>query len=170
MEDQKTSTDIDDLYAQFTTDSDLERRGVAVNYGRFVVDVARSGGSNQDFHRQHELIFKDVLTALQLGELPEEDARERIYTVFARSVVRRWRFYESTTSEDGTPTRVLVDGLGRGKDGKVVPLTEQNLKALFTKSHDLYVRIRKDSESLELFQVQGREIVAKNLPQPCFTS
>lgn len=151
MSEQK-SVEIDDLYAAFETDEDLERKGVPVNYGRVVFDIARAGGSNQEYINTFEQVFKDVKTALELGELPEEEARQRFYTVYARSVVRRVRF-----REDGQ----LVDGLGR-KDGQVVPFTEANFVQLLTKRHDLFVRLRKDATEMELFQNHGKETIGKN--------
>lgn len=149
----KRSTEIDDLYSAFETDANLEKKGVPCNYGRIVIDISRAGGSNQDYVNTFEQVFKDVKTALELGELPEEDARARFYTVYARSIIRRWRFRDA----DGT----LVEGLGR-KNGEIVPVTEAGMIEIMSKRHDLFVRIRKDAETMELFQNQAKEAIAKN--------
>lgn len=144
---------IDDLYSAFDMDEDLEVRGVPVNYGRFVVTIARVGGSNDQYRSVFERESKPVATALELGQLPEKEARQLLYRVFARAVVKNWQF-----REDGA----LLTGFGRDAKGEVVEFNEKNLIALFTKRHELFLQIKRDAETRELYQSRVQEEVAKN--------
>lgn len=152
MSDKKNST-FDDLYAAFDMDEDAETRGLPVNYGRFVVTLARVGGSNDLYRKVFEQESKPVATALQLGELPDSEARQLFYRVYARSIVKNWQF-----REDGK----LVNGLGRTSDGEVIEFSEANVIALWTAKHELFLQIQKDAEQRELYQSRNQETVAKN--------
>lgn len=147
------NSSIDDLYSAFDMDEDAEVRGVPVNYGKFVVTIARTGGSNDLYRTTFERESKPVATALELGQLPEQEARQLLYRVYVRSVVKNWQF-----REDGK----LLVGLGRDKDGNVIEFNEQNLIALWTKRHELFLRIKADADTRELYQSREREAVAKN--------
>lgn len=147
------NSSIDDIYEAFDMDEDAETRGVPVNYGKFVVTIARTGGSNDLYRTTFERESKPVATALELGQLPEAEARQLLYRVYVRSVVKNWQFRENGT---------LLTGLGRLKDGTVLEFNEQNVIALWTKRHELFLQIKKDADTRELYQSREREAVAKN--------
>lgn len=153
MSQESNSSTFDDLYEAFDMDEDAEVRGIPVNYGKFVVTLARVGGSNDLYRTTFERESKPVQTALELGQLPEKEARQLLYRVFARAVVKNWQF-----REDGR----LVTGLGRLANGEVVEFNEANIVALWTKRHELFLQIKKDAETRELYQSRVREDVAKN--------
>lgn len=147
------NSSIDDLYSAFDMDEDAEQRGVPVNYGKFVVTIARTGGSNDLYRTTFERESKPVATALELNQLPEAEARQLLYRVYARAVVKNWQFRENGQ---------LLNGFGRNKSGEVVEFNEQNLIALWTKKHELFLQIKKDADTRELYQTRETEAVAKN--------
>jgi len=151
MSEQNNS--IDDIYEAFDMDEDAETRGVPVNYGKFVVTIARVGGSNDLYRTTFERESKPVATALELGQLPEHEARQLLYRVYARSIVKNWQFRENGA---------LLVGFGRDKSGEVVEFNEKNLIALWTKRHELFLQIKKDADTRELYQSRNREAAAKN--------
>lgn len=147
------NSSIDDLYSAFDMDEDAETRGVPVNYGKFVVTIARTGGSNDLYRTTFERESKPVATALELGQLPEAEARQLLYRVYVRSVVKNWQFRENGQ---------LLTGLGRLANGEVLEFNEQNVIALWTKRHELFLQIKKDADTRELYQTRERETIAKN--------
>ncbi len=170
MSQEKPSSSMADMYAAFDMDEDAETRGVPVNFGRFVVTLARVGGGNDLYRKTFEQESKPVATALELGELPEGEARQLLYRVFARAVVKNWQFRESTWDADGKEQRNLLTGFGRDAKGEVVEFNEANLIALWTQKHELFLRIKEAAEMRELYQVRNRESVAKNLLPSSSTS
>lgn len=149
-----TTDCIDDLYAGFETDQDSEKNGVPTNYGKFVIDIARAGGSNDLYRTTFEAVMKPFGRAFDLNEVPEADSRVAFVRIYARSIIKRWRF----RSSDGT----LVQGLGRDKDGNILAPTEENLLKLFAKRWDLFLKIKTDAETMELFQASSLESAAGN--------
>ncbi len=153
MTQENSNTTVDDLYASFDMDEDAETRGIPVNYGKFVVTIARVGGSNDLYRKVFERESKPVQSALEMGGLSEHESRQLLFRVFARSVVKNWQFRENGT---------LLTGFGRDAKGEVVEFNEQNLIAIWTKRYELFLQIKRDAETRELYQSRARESVAKN--------
>jgi hypothetical protein len=153
MTQENSNTTVDDLYSSFDMDEDSEVRGIPVNYGKFVVTIARVGGSNDLYRKVFERESKPVQAALEMGGLSEAESRQLLFRVFARSVVKNWQFRENGA---------LLTGFGRDAKGEVVEFNEQNLIAIWTKRYELFLQIKRDAETRELYQSRVRESVAKN--------
>jgi hypothetical protein len=150
-----SKANIKSLYAKFQTDQQKEVSGADLDLGVCVITCARSGGMNLEFEKAYTEAFAPYNQVMDLGEMPEGKARELTYDVYARTIIKRWRFRDPETLE-------LRDGLGLDDEGNVVPATVQNICELFASAHDMYIKIRNFAQSMESFLVSGRGVAAKN--------
>lgn len=150
-----SKTSIKSLYSKFQTDQLKEVQGADLDLGVCVITCARSGGSNMEYEADFQKTFAPYNQIMQLDEMPEPKARELTYGVYARTICKRWRFRDPETM-------VLVDGLGTDDEGNIVPMTEKGVVELFTLSHDMYLKVRNFSQSMESYLVAGRTPAVKN--------
>lgn len=143
------------LYSKFQTDHVKEVQGMDLDLGVCVITCARAGGSNMAYETDFQKTFAPYNQVMDLGEMPEEKARELTYGVFARSIVKRWQFRDPETLE-------LQDGLGTDDEGNVVPMTEKGVIELFTSAHDMYLKVRNFAQSMESYLIAGRAPATKN--------
>lgn len=160
------------MYTQFQTDTNLEKSGVDLDYGDFVVTVARAGGANKRFEKTLEAKTKSVKRAIQTETLDNERGKAILREVYAEAVVLKWSVRVAAdkngkpieplklTAEADGPT-VFVEGI-EGPSGDVMEATVENIAATFKALPDLFMDIQEQSNKVALFRQAMAEAEAKN--------
>lgn len=132
------------LYDLYSTDADLERGGVILNYGEGVrIKIARAGGANVDFAKTLERLMRPYRKRLDTGTLDEKVATDVFIRVFAESVVKDW---EGVTD----------------REGNTLPFNTDNCVKLFKDLPDLFADVREAATSVSNFRDKEVEDDVKN--------
>lgn len=134
------------IRSMFGTDAKTEREGVWLDFGEFRVRAARAGGANKKYQRTLEELSRPHRRAMQLDLMDNDLAMDILRQVYARSVITGWQ-----TKVDGE----LVDGI-EGKDG-LVPVSEENILAIFRELPDLFDSVQVDASKIALYRTKLRE-------------
>lgn len=132
------------MYKQFSTDGDVEKDGVWLEYDGFRVKVARAGGANRKFAKTAETLTKPVRRALQTGTLSDERGTEIAYQIYAKSVILAWE-----TEVDGE----YVSGIEQ-PDGTIAPFSPNAVLDVFRALPDLFMDIQSQAQNLALFKTE----------------
>lgn len=131
------------IYNSFTTDPELEKRGVVLDFGNGEwVRIARAGGSNKKFIQAFESLMKPYRRAFQLGTMDDKKAAEILHEAFAKAIVLEWHITD--------------------KDGKDIEFTVENAKKVFTDLPEFFGTIKTEAENMSNFKRQAQEEEAKN--------
>lgn len=168
------------MYKQFSTDAELEKSGVDLDYGDFKIKVARSGGKNTRFAKIFEEKMKPMRRAVQTDTLENARAEQLLREAFAEGVVLEWAVLV-VANKDGTPKgnppelaghyrdkqgkepehSVFIQGI-ESPDGKILPYTTENVIETFKALPDLFADIREQAGKVGLFRREDQETDAKN--------
>lgn len=120
-------------YGLFKTDSNVEKVGVELDYGEFIIRIARAGGSNVAYLRETEKRFMKYRKLIQAGafDLTMAEAIQR--EIYADTIILGW-------------TNVV------DQDGVEMAFTRENVIKLLTDLPDLFADIREQSTNLTLFR------------------
>lgn len=140
------------MYKQFKTDNNLEASGIDLDYGDFVVTVARAGGTNRKFAKVMESKTKPYRRLIQTETMSDDIGENILREVYASAVVLDWK-----TKVDGE----FKQGI-EGPDGDLLPFTKENIIATFKNLPDLFTDIREQSAKIALFRSAGLEEEAGN--------
>lgn len=141
------------MYKQFGTDRELEKKGIALDYGQFRVTVARAGSANHKFLRTHEMLTKPVRRLIEQEILPVEKEREISRQLYAKAVVLNWE-----VKDDKEKWKQGIEA----PDGSILPYTEENVINAFAALPDLFADIQIQSNKMQLFRTADKEADAKN--------
>lgn len=141
------------MYKQFSTDRELEKKGIVLDYGQFRVTVARAGSANNKFVRTHEMLTKPVRRLIEQEILPVEKEREISRQLYAKAVVMNWE-----VKDDKEKWRQGIEA----PDGSILPYTEENVINTFAALPDLFADIQIQSNKMQLFRTADKEADAKN--------
>lgn len=131
------------IYKAFTTDDELERRGIKLDFGNGQwVRIARAGGNNKKFVQLFTSLMKPYARAFQLGTMDDKKAAEILHEAFARAIVLEWNI----TGEDDQP----------------IELTVENAKKVFTDLPEFFGTIKVEAENMANFRRQALEEESKN--------
>ncbi|MDV6347470.1 hypothetical protein R2083_08075 [Nitrosomonas sp. Is35] len=141
------------MYQQFSTDKNLEKSGIVIDYGQFRVTVARAGSANHKFVRTHEILTKPVRRLIEQEILPVEKEREISRQLYAKAVVLNWE-----VKDDKEKWKQGIEA----PDGSILPYTEENVINTFAALPDLFADIQIQSNKMQLFRTADKEADAKN--------
>lgn len=160
------------MYKQFQTDSNLEKSGIDLDYGDFIITVARAGGSNRKFEKTLEAKTKSVKRAIQTETLDPERGKAILRDVYAEAVVLKWAVrvladdkgkpltpLQLATETDGNT--VFVEGI-EGPNGDVMEASPANIAATFKALPDLFADVQEQAQKVALFRQAVQEAEAKN--------
>jgi len=137
------------LFDQFETDNTKETEGVEVVYAPNkdgtvpTFTLSRMGKSNKKYSKLLDKSSKPYARQLQLGTLAEETAETLFMTVFAKTVLKGWANV-------------------RGKDGKDLAFTVENVIMVMKALPDLYDDLQDKARSAALFREETNEEDAGN--------
>lgn len=146
------------LFDRLKTNSDLETKGVWLNFGDAEIKIARAGGSNLEYAKAEDRYFEPHRRAADLKMLAEDVANEALRNVFADTVVIGWR---TKTGTDDKGKSVYVDTI-EGPDGEPMTFTRDNVMFVLKELPELFRMIRSYANEWKLFQAQQREIASGN--------
>jgi len=161
------------MYKQFQTDTNLEKTGVDLDYGDFIVTIARAGGANKKFEKALEAKTKSVKRAIQTETLDNERGKAILREVYAEAVVLKWavRVASDNKGKPLEPLKLVAEADGgdsvfvqgiEGPSGDVVPFTVENVAATFKALPDLFSDIQEQAQKVALFRQAVQEAEAKN--------
>lgn len=162
------------MYKQFQTDTNLEREGVDLNYGEFIVRVARAGGGNKRFARVLEDKMKPVRRALQTETLDDTRSAALLHEAFAEGVVLKWSVrvvadakgkpvepLKLAGADPEAPNSVFIEGI-EGPNGEILPYNTANVVSTFKALPELFADIREQASKITLFRQAAQEADAGN--------
>lgn len=130
------------MYDQFKTDDNLEAKGVDLDYGDFIVTIARAGGGNRRFAKAMEAKAKPFRRLISTDTITAEQSSKILHEVYASAVVLNWR-----TKVDGE----LKVGI-EGPEGDLLPFNADNVVATFKNLPDLFADIQTQANRIALFR------------------
>lgn len=137
------------LYRQFKTDSELEKTGILLNYGKnsqgedINIRVARAGGANQAYLKLVDAKAKPIRRQIQQDTVEREKLEGLIRDAFIDTVVLGW---EGVEDEANNP----------------LPFSKENCRKLFKDLPDLYSDVQEQASRFALFRQDIQEADAKN--------
>lgn len=131
------------IYKAFTTDAELEVRGIVLDFGDGEwVRIARAGGGNKKFIKLFEALMKPYRRAFELGTMDDKKAAAILHEAFAKAIILEWHI----TDENGEP----------------IEFTVENAIKVFTDLPEFFGTIKQEAEQRQNFRRAAREDEAKN--------
>lgn len=130
------------IYKLFGTDPDLERNGIALEYGDVTFIIARAGGANRKFQSCVERVMRPYRSALASGTMDPETADRRLAECYAEAIILAW---EGVTDENG----------------EELPFTKENVVKVLLDLPDLFANIQEESQRLSNYIRAEADEVAK---------
>jgi len=132
------------LKKMFSTDKNIEKEGVILDYGDFKVKIARAGGANKSYQKLFERLTKPHRRAIETETINEKLLGKIMHEVYAKTVVLDW---EGVTDDNGDE----------------LPFTSETCIEMFQEMPDFYVDIFNQSNKIALFKQEVKETDEKNL-------
>lgn len=142
------------MYEQFKTDQSLEKKGINIDYGSFVVTIARAGGSNKRFSQMLTIKSRPHRRALQSESLDEEISNKILREVMIATVILNWQVRKEDES--------LEQGV-ESKDGEILPFNKENINETLKELPDLLLDLQQQAMNMTLFKETIQEEDLKNL-------
>lgn len=133
-----------DPYAKMRTDSDLETKGVKLEYNGFSITIARAGGQNYRFLKLLDAKQRPYRRQIDTDTLPMDINQRLLREVYAEAIVLGW------------------DGVVDPDTLEPMPYTVANCTKLFEKLPELFSDIVSMSRERANFQLAQTEADAKN--------
>ena len=131
------------IYKAFTTDQDLEVKGIVLDFGDGEwVRISRAGGGNKKFIKLFESLMKPYRRAFELGTMDDKKAAKILHEAFAKAIVLEWNI----TDEDGKP----------------IEFTVENAIKVFEDLPEFFGTIKTEAENRQNFRRAALEEEAKN--------
>lgn len=138
------------LYEEYETDPQLEKDGVHLEVGLskagkvVTIKLRRAGGANQKFAKVFEQKSKPYRRLMEIPGALDPAVQERVMReVYADAVVSGWENVED-------------------KAGNEMPFNRENVIKLFTDLPDLFRRVMRESQDMDLFRAEVRETESGN--------
>jgi len=140
------------MYKLFSTDAELENKGVYIEYGDFRVLLARAGGHNKHFATVLEQLTRPYRRAMQTDTMDNDLAMSLMRKAYAASVILKWEIKEDDK---------WVSGI-EGPDGERLSFNKENVEKALTDLPELFADIQDQASKISLFRKDGLEKDAKN--------
>ena len=146
------------MYDQFQTDSSLEKTGIELDYGEFIVTIARAGGANGKFNKVLEHKTKPYRRAIQSDSMDRKRGEKVLKEVYAEAVVLGWQVRVGDDLGDKTKYK---DGI-EAPDGSILPYNTENVLKTLMALPELFLDIQEQAGKIALFRATLQEDDAKN--------
>lgn len=144
------------LYEAYTTDQELEKGGVILDFGDHRIRIARAGGANLRFARVFEALTKPHRRAIQNETLAEDKAKDIAHRAYAEAVVLGW---DTPVEEDG---KIVYKPYILGRNGEEIPFSKENVVRVFNDLPEFYLTIKAEAERISNFRREAQADEAKN--------
>lgn len=137
------------LYKTFTTDKDLEKEGILLQYGfnskklPITIRVARAGGANTAYTKSLERRTKPFRRQIQTETMDDKQAKELMMDVYLDSVILGWENMEDAKLND-------------------LPFSRENALKLFTDLPDLFTDVQEQAQKSALYRKEILDADSKN--------
>ena len=146
------------MYSQFKTSETLETKGIDIDYGDFIVTIARAGGANKKFTRVLEQKTKPYRRAIQTETMDPTVAEEMLREVYAEAIILNWQ--SKIGEEDGA--RVFAVGIEAPEGEELLDFTKENVVDTLRRLPDLFTDLQQQSNKISLFREDVLEHDAGN--------
>lgn len=143
---------LDNPFALFETDQEVEQKGVELDYGAFYFTIARAGGANSRYKKVMAAKTKPFRRLIQEGRMPEAKSKELMHEAVAETVVLGWG------------SKKHGHGKMIGKQGEAIDFTHANVIKLFNDLPDMFQDLWEQANSVALFRATEEEEDAGNSP------
>lgn len=147
------------MFRTFETDTSLETDGIWIDYGDFRVQISRAGGSNKRYVSYAEAKTKPFRRAIQSDSMPEDRSRELLYDIYAKTVILNWQVADG--KQENTTTK-WKNGIPTKEEGKILPVTPENIIQTFRLLPALFIDLQQAAESIALFRKEAIQADGKN--------
>lgn len=130
-------------YDLFSTDANLEKTGVWVDYGNFEIRVAAAGFGNDEWLKKRTELLVPFRHAIQAGTMSEEDMLGVERELYATAVLLDWKNFT-------------------GKDGELMECNVGNKIKVFLEIPRFYADVMKMANDLRKFRAEDEAQDAKN--------
>lgn len=132
------------IYELFGTDKSAETDGVVIDYGEAgKFTIARSGGSNQQYKKALQNMYKANKHQIDTDTMADDVAEKKTLEIFVKHVLRGW------------------EGV-KDRSGKTLAFNEANAIKLLSEIDDLYADLRVQAGKISNFRAAELEADAKN--------
>lgn len=131
-------------YAMYSSDKNLEAKGIWLDFGAFRIRVARAGGSNQKFKIALEQKLRPHQLQIKAGTMDNDLALRLLAEAYAEAIVLDW---ENVTDAAGKP----------------MAFTEENVVKLFTDLPELFNEVQEQAGKLSNFRALEQEEAAQEV-------
>lgn len=154
---------VEDPFAAFRTDPDLERTGIYLDYGSHRVLIARAGGGNTKFARILEAKLKPYRRQMQTDTMDEKVADRITKEAFSDAVIRGWDVLskDGKVNAEGEWTPGVPDP---DNPGEILSDTKEAYMAVFNSPNlkDFFADVREQATRVGLFRQIELEEDAEN--------
>ena len=140
----------------YSTNIDEEKNGVCVPFEGFRVTIARAGGSNKQYDKTLQRVSKPWKRLIDSDRLSNDKGIEILKEVYAQCIIKHW----DTLQEDGSyKPGIESDDC---EEGELLPVNKETILATLNKYNDVFLDIKKEAESANLYRAEVKEAEAKN--------
>lgn len=147
------------MWSQFSTDPNVEREGVWLDYGDFRIRVTYAGETNKKYAKTLEGLTRPHRRQIASGNFSNARSMAILYEAYATAVIMDW---ETADGEDNTIGQTIWKKGIQAKDGSLIPVTKENIVATFKALPKLFLDVREQAESVALFRADDIEEEGKN--------
>lgn len=137
-------------FALFSTDGNVETKGIDLDYGAFYFTIARAGGANERFKKMMAAKTKPYRRLIENDTLPDDVSRSILHHVVARTVVLGWG-----SSVHG-PGKMI------GREGEAIDFSAEAVEDLFAALPDLFADLWAQAQKASHFRVEDQAADAGN--------
>jgi len=144
-------------YDSFAVNTDLEQKGVVIDYEKFRVTIARAGGSNKRYQKALEKVSRPFQRAMQTETMSNPKAEDLLKQAYATEVVLNW--------EVPAPGGKWKKGIADPDGGtKVLPFTAENVLKILRDDRlgDLWLDLKSQAGKGAIFRASLAEAQAGN--------
>jgi hypothetical protein len=148
------------MWNQFSTDPNVEKEGVWLDYGDFRIRVTYAGETNKKYAKTLETLTRPHRRQIASGNFSNARSMAILYEVYATAVIMDW---ETAKGDDNIIAQTIWEKGIQAKDGSLLPVTKENIIAVFKALPKLFLDVREQAESVAVFRADEIEDEGKNL-------
>jgi len=155
------------LRKTFATDSQVENKGVVLEYGDTRIRIARAGGANKKFALALNEATRPLRRAIAADAVDSDQQRDILVQVYVDTVILSIenRVHAPGNDEPQWQRGILHADIGVEKaegDANLLPDTKANILKLLVALPELFNDIQQQAQNYALFKADIDEELAKN--------
>jgi hypothetical protein len=147
------------MWAQFSTDPNVEKEGVWLDYETFRIKVTFAGETNKKYTKLLEILTRPHRRQIANGTFSNERSTAILHRAYAETVILDW---ETVTGEDNAINQRIFERGIQSRDGSLLPFNKDNMVATFKALPRLFLDVKEQAESIAHFRAEEVENEVKN--------